>query len=326
MVQRYRTIFLMQKWKPQSDVQRRWFSPRNPAFEYTHSKSWKTDPKWFTESTNSFHLDWTSHIDWTFQYPHLTTPKLAPISEFFGELQWSNKPMSNRAFSRLSLSETRSTNKTNGHVSLDTSNGLPEESFSIPGEDREEEGEESQGEAEEDEEGDIDENQVPATVSATSVLRRQRQWSIDASGVPHFLCILSKKNCLLFACDKFGCIDLYQLDSQSPGNNPRHLRQFELFPGNSTSQKPQIIEAFTVYTPFIVVSARNVTFALSLCLITSRFPFRFERSNWYKFGVFLRSSWNSTGGYMLTEFSRSTIISRPWFPMFMGRRSTSAFG
>jgi hypothetical protein len=68
--------------------------------------------------------------------------------------------------------------------------------------------------------------------------------------------ILSKKNYLLFACDKYGSIDLYQLDGNDPSNAPRHLRQFDLFPGNSTNQKPQIIEAFTVYTPFIVVSAR----------------------------------------------------------------------
>jgi hypothetical protein len=87
-------------------------------------------------------------------------------------------------------------------------------------------------------------------------MRKQKQWSIDASGVPHFLCILSKKNYLLFACDKYGCIDLYQLDGNDPSNAPRHLRQFDLFPGNSTNQKPQIIEAFTVYTPFIIVSAR----------------------------------------------------------------------
>ena len=97
-----------------------------------------------------------------------------------------------------------------------------------------------------------DENLVPPPV-----MKRQKQWSIDASGVPHFLCILSKKNYLLFACDKYGSIDLYQLDANDPRNSPRHLRQFELFPGNSISQKAQIIEAFTVYTPFIVVSARK---------------------------------------------------------------------
>ena len=93
---------------------------------------------------------------------------------------------------------------------------------------------------------------------AMPVIKRQKQWSIDASGVPHFLRILSKKNYLLFACDKYGCIDLYQLDGNQPTNTPRHLRQFDLFPGNSTSQKPQILEAFTVYTPFIVVSARRI--------------------------------------------------------------------
>jgi hypothetical protein len=87
------------------------------------------------------------------------------------------------------------------------------------------------------------------------VSQRQKQWTTDTAGVPHFLCILSKKNYLLFACDKYGSIDLYQLDSNQPRNIPRHLRQFELFPGNSNSQQPQIIETFTVYTPFIVVSA-----------------------------------------------------------------------
>lgn len=90
-----------------------------------------------------------------------------------------------------------------------------------------------------------------------SVIKKQKQWSVDASGVPHFLCILSKRNHLLFACDKYGSIDLYQLDGQDPSVAPRHLRQFELFLGNTNSSKPQIIEAFTVYTPFIVVSARS---------------------------------------------------------------------
>jgi hypothetical protein len=115
---------------------------------------------------------------------------------------------------------------TNGHGST---NEFPDESLSVTEED----------------------------VIPTPVIKKQKQWSIDASGVPHFLCILSKKNYLLFACDKYGSIDLYQLDGNDPSNAPRHLRQFDLFPGNSTSQKPQIIEAFTVYTPFIVVSARR---------------------------------------------------------------------
>jgi hypothetical protein len=127
--------------------------------------------------------------------------------------------MSNRHISRpLTIT-------TNGHGSTD---GFQDESLSIPEDD----------------------------MLSTPVTRKQKQWSIDASGVPHFLCILSKKNYLLFACDKYGCIDLYQLDGNDPSNAPRHLRQFDLFPGNSTNQKPQIIEAFTVYTPFIVVSAR----------------------------------------------------------------------
>ena len=98
-------------------------------------------------------------------------------------------------------------------------------------------------------------------LTITPVMKRQKQWAIDASGVPHFLCILAKKNYLLFACDKYGSIDLYQLDGNDPRNTPRHLRQFELFPGNTNCQKPQIIEAFTVYTPFIVVSARKKIFS-----------------------------------------------------------------
>ena len=68
---------------------------------------------------------------------------------------------------------------------------------------------------------------------------------------------IKKKNHLLFACDKLGSIDLYQLDGNSRKNSPRHLRHFELFPGNTASKQPQIIETFTVYTPFIVVSARK---------------------------------------------------------------------
>ena len=144
--------------------------------------------------------------------------KALSISDIFGELQWSSKPTPYRNFSR-SLPVI-----TNGHGS----DGFQDESLSIP-----------------------EEEIIP-----TPVIRKQKQWSIDASGVPHFLCILSKKNYLLFACDKYGCIDLYQLDGNDPSNAPRHLRQFDLFPGNCTHQKPQIIEAFTVYTPFIVVSAR----------------------------------------------------------------------
>ena len=99
--------------------------------------------------------------------------------------------------------------------------------------------------------GELQDDSISATV-----IRKKKQWSIDASSVPHFLCILSKKNYLLFACDKYGCIDLYQLDDNDPSNVPRHLRQFNLFPGNNANRKPCIIEAFTVYTPFIVVSAR----------------------------------------------------------------------
>ncbi|CAF2928801.1 unnamed protein product [Rotaria sp. Silwood2] len=96
---------------------------------------------------------------------------------------------------------------------------------------------------------------VSEKTTSMPVKQRQKQWTIDAAGVPHFLCVLSKKNHLLFACDKFGSIDLYQLDSNEPRTSPRHLRQFELFPGNATSQQPQIIETFTVYTPFIAVAA-----------------------------------------------------------------------
>lgn len=91
------------------------------------------------------------------------------------------------------------------------------------------------------------------------VLQRQKQWTTEAAGVPHFLCVLAKKNNLLFACDKLGSIDLYQLDSTDAKNAPRHLRHFELFPGNSTGKQAQIIETFTVYTPFIVVAARRCT-------------------------------------------------------------------
>jgi hypothetical protein len=156
----------------------------------------------------------------------------------FGELQWSSKPMPARNFTRPSAIDYRpltTTTTTNGHVFLGTIDGSQEELVSIPEEE----------------------------TTPTPVTRKQKQWSIDASGVPHFLCILSKKNYLLFACDKYGCIDLYQLDGGEPSNAPRHLRQFDLFPGNSTNQKPQIIEAFTVYTPFIVVSARMFRIQIS---------------------------------------------------------------
>lgn len=99
---------------------------------------------------------------------------------------------------------------------------------------------------------------LPEKMISMSVPQRQKQWAIDAAGVPHFLCLLSKRNHLLFACDKLGSIDLYQLDNNDSKAIPRHLRQFELFPGNSANPHPQIIETFTVYTPFIVVSARTL--------------------------------------------------------------------
>jgi hypothetical protein len=140
------------------------------------------------------------------------------ISDVFGELHWNSKPMSNHTLTRSSL---------NGSIPIEATDGLQEESIIISDE-----------------------------ALSMTVRRRQKQWTTDAAGVPHFLCILSKKNYLLFACDKYGSIDLYQLDSSEPRNTPRHLRQFELFPGNTASQQPQIIETFTVYTPFIVVSAR----------------------------------------------------------------------
>jgi hypothetical protein len=143
------------------------------------------------------------------------------ISDVFGELQWNSKPISNNNLTRSS------SRLLNGHITSETTDGLEEKSINITEE-----------------------------ILSMSVRQRQKQWTTDAAGVPHFLCILSKKNYLLFACDKYGCIDLYQLDGNDPSNAPRHLRQFDLFPGNSTNQKPQIIEAFTVYTPFIVVSAR----------------------------------------------------------------------
>jgi hypothetical protein len=146
------------------------------------------------------------------------------ISDVFGELQWNSKRMSNDTLTRSSIIDGRSLN---GHIPIETIDGLQEGSTIIQ------------------------EDALSMTVR-----RRQKQWTTDAAGVPHFLCILSKKNYLLFACDKYGSIDLYQLDSSEPRNTPRHLRQFELFPGNSASQQPQIIETFTVYTPFIVISAR----------------------------------------------------------------------
>ncbi|CAF1945604.1 unnamed protein product [Rotaria magnacalcarata] len=158
----------------------------------------------------------------TFKYPHLSSSKPMITSDIFGELQWNSKPMPNRNVARSSFITS------SGQSSMSTTGGLQDESLSIS-----------------------EEDSFPAAL----VVRRQKQWSIDASGVPHFLCILAKKNYLLFSCDKYGCIDLYQLNGNDPSNSPRHLRQFDLFPGNSTSQKPHIIEAFTVYTPFIVVSA-----------------------------------------------------------------------
>lgn len=129
----------------------------------------------------------------------------------------------------------------NGQSSTNITNGIQDESLRISEED---------------------------SIPPVPVMRRKKQWSIEASGIPHFLCILSKKNYLLFACDKYGCIDLYQLDGNDAGNAPRHLRQFDLFPGNSNNQKPQIIEAFTVYTPFIVVSARKlkINFKFEFCI------------------------------------------------------------
>jgi hypothetical protein len=143
------------------------------------------------------------------------------ITDIFGELQWNSKPILS---STLAGSSSR---LLNGHIPSETSDDLEDNSTNL----------------------------FEDTLTM-SVTKRQKQWTIDAAGVPHFLCVLSKRNYLLFACDKYGSIDLYQLDSSQPKNIPRHLRQFELFPGNTASQQPQIIETFTVYTPFIVVSAR----------------------------------------------------------------------
>jgi hypothetical protein len=142
--------------------------------------------------------------------------------------------MSNHSLTRSSIIDNRSLNPIlNGHTPIETINDWQEKSPNISEE----------------------------TLSM-SVTQRQKQWTIDAAGVPHFLCVLSKKNYLLFGCDKYGSIDLYQLDSNQPKNIPRHLRQFELFPGNTTNTQPQIIETFTVYTPFIVVSARMLKFVM----------------------------------------------------------------
>lgn len=165
-----------------------------------------------------------------------------------------------------------------------------------------------------------------SSTSSLSLLitQRQKQWTTDAAGVPHFLCILSKKNHLLFACDKFGSIDLYQLDSTNPKNAPRHLRHFELFPGNTTNKQPQIIETFTVYTPFIVVAARMFK-RLFMKWSDWTTDFRFEWSDRYEFDIFLRSSWVSAGRNMFTKLSRSTIVGWYWLPMSMGSGSTSTF-
>ncbi|CAF0925933.1 unnamed protein product [Rotaria sordida] len=161
------------------------------------------------------------------KYPGLSPGKPISISDIFGELQWNSTPMSNHTLTRSSTIDSSILNSTiNGHIPTEIINGFQEE---------------SKTESEK--------------TTSMSVMQRQKQWTIDAAGVPHFLCVLSKKNHLLFACDKFGSIDLYQLDSNEPKTSPRHLRQFELFPGNTTSQQPQIIETFTVYTPFIVVAA-----------------------------------------------------------------------
>jgi hypothetical protein len=162
------------------------------------------------------------------------------ISDVLGELQWNSKSMSNQPLTRSSLIDSRSLNPMiNGHIPPETIDGLQETSSEEP--------------------------------LSMSVSQRQKQWTTDAAGVPHFLCILSKKNYLLFACDKYGSIDLYQLDSTQPRNIPRHLRQFELFPGNTTSQQPQIIETFTVYTPFIVVSARKLKLMIEFRICLFRF-------------------------------------------------------
>ncbi|CAF4981798.1 unnamed protein product [Rotaria magnacalcarata] len=153
--------------------------------------------------------------------------KPTSISDIFGELQWNIARMSNPILTRSSIIDSRSLNsKLNGSMSSETNDEFHED-------------------------GTIT-SEKPTSMS---VMQRQKQWTLDAAGVPHFLCILSKKNHLLFACDKYGSIDLYQLDSNEPRITPRHLRQFELFPGNTTSPQPLIIETFTVYTPFIVVSA-----------------------------------------------------------------------
>ncbi|CAF1247371.1 unnamed protein product [Adineta ricciae] len=165
------------------------------------------------------------------KYPYLSPPKSLSISDVFGELQWTSKAMSNSMLTKPSVATSRLMHE---HILGEAKGGSQEHSTTIP-----------------------DDSISLSSTSSLSlpVMQRQKQWTTDAAGVPHFLCILSKKNHLLFACDKFGSIDLYQLDSTNSKNAPRHLRHFELFPGNTTNKQPQIIETFTVYTPFIVVAA-----------------------------------------------------------------------
>ncbi len=83
------------------------------------------------------------------------------ISDVLGELQWNSKLMTNQNLPRSSTM--------NGHNPSETTDGLQENLSS--------------------------EETLPMYVS-----QRQKQWTTDTAGVPHFLCILSKKNYLLFAC------------------------------------------------------------------------------------------------------------------------------
>ncbi|CAF4315598.1 unnamed protein product, partial [Rotaria magnacalcarata] len=87
--------------------------------------------------------------------------------------------MSNPILTRSSIIDSRSLNsKLNGSISSETNDEFHED-------------------------GTIT-SEKPTSIS---VMQRQKQWTLDAAGVPHFLCILSKKNHLLFACDKYGSID-----------------------------------------------------------------------------------------------------------------------
>ncbi|CAF1056045.1 unnamed protein product, partial [Didymodactylos carnosus] len=178
------------------------------------------------------------------KYPSLTACSSLQLSKIFGELRFISKTL------------TESSTYENTHV---LTNGSYNREYN-------ENGENEQREQRFVERPEIKSRLLSAscslsssttaitkTTTKTPLETMQCMWSVDFRTVPHFLCIVSKKNDLLFSCDRHGIVGLYQFHDHQFNVQPRPLRTFQL----ETYVKQLIVEAFTVYTPFIIVAAHK---------------------------------------------------------------------